>query len=151
MQWQKLLESCVSETKSVRLEKLVHDTENAVYRRFRELSTEPHPSNETQALRKAAEKLAELKIEKLGWCDPAKPSSNSLEVCGCGRQDVPLNLYKVSREGTAERLKNEYSLLPCGFAIGKGRGIPSYGILLCNKCVQRLTVPLAKLLATAGA
>ena len=139
MTWQKLLESCVSETNTERLEKLVFDAEDAIFLQFRKVSTESHLSPASRALRKAADKLADLKIRKLGWRDPA--GFNLFEVCGCGERSVQLNLYKVSFEGAAQRLRHEYSQLPCGFVVGKGAG--SYGILLCAGCVLRLGFPLA--------
>ena len=75
MLWQKLLESCVSETNPAKLERLVFDTEDAIYLRFRELSTESDISEEYLALKQAARKLLVLKIEKLGWPNPAKAGS----------------------------------------------------------------------------
>lgn len=77
MRWQKLLESCVSETNPARLEKLVFDTEDAIYLRLRELSNEPYPSDESLELKQAAQKLLQLKIEKLGWTDPAKAKAHA--------------------------------------------------------------------------
>ena len=77
MPWQKLLESCVSETNPDRLEQLVFDTEDAIYLRFCELSTKPHLSDESRALKLAAQKLLELKTEKLGWPDPKKVGTSA--------------------------------------------------------------------------
>ena len=74
MRWQKLYESCVFETDLEKLDKLVCETEDAIYLRFRELSNEPHIADEVQALRRAAMGLLEIKINKLGWPDPTKPS-----------------------------------------------------------------------------
>ena len=74
MQWQKLYESCVFETDLEKLDKLVCETEDAIYLRSRELSNEPHIADEVQALRRAAMGLLEIKIKKLGWPDPTKPS-----------------------------------------------------------------------------
>jgi hypothetical protein len=42
MQWQKLYESCASETDLGRLDKLVFKLEDAIYLRSRELSNESH-------------------------------------------------------------------------------------------------------------
>jgi hypothetical protein len=72
MQWQKLYESCVFETNLERLDKLVFETEDAIYLRSRELSNESHIADEVQALRRAANGLLDIKIKKLGWPDPAK-------------------------------------------------------------------------------
>jgi hypothetical protein len=74
VQWQQLYESCVSETNLEKLNKLVLETEDAIYLRSRELSNEPHIADEVQALRRAAMGLLEIKIKKLGWPDPTKPS-----------------------------------------------------------------------------
>jgi hypothetical protein len=74
VQWQKLYESCVFETDLERLDKLVFETEDTIYLRFRELSRESHIANGVQALRQAARGLLEIKIKKLGWPDPTKPS-----------------------------------------------------------------------------
>ena len=74
MQWQELYAACVSETDRGRLEKLVFDTEDALFLRFQELVYAPH-SNEVRELKEAAAGLSELKIKKLGWPDPMKVKS----------------------------------------------------------------------------
>ena len=80
MQWQKLYESCVFERNLERLNKLVFETEDAIYLRSRELSNESHIADEVQALRRAANGLLEIKIKKLGWPDPAKVNSSNPET-----------------------------------------------------------------------
>jgi hypothetical protein len=76
--WLDLYKSCVSETNRDKLEKLVYETEDAIFLRSRELSTEtypncpPKPIYEVQALRQAAQKLLQLKTEKLGWPDQTR-------------------------------------------------------------------------------
>ena len=80
MQWQKLYESCASETNLARLDKLVFKAEDAIYLRSRELSNESHIADEVQELRRAANGLLEIKIKKLGWSDPAKVNSSIPET-----------------------------------------------------------------------
>ena len=80
MQWQKLYESCASETNLGSLDKLVFELEDAIYLRSRELSNESHIADEVQALRRAANGLLEIKINKLGWSDPAKVNSSDPET-----------------------------------------------------------------------
>ena len=80
MQWQKLYQSCVFERNLERLNKLVFETEDAIYLRFRELSKESHIADEVQALRRAANGLLEIKIKRLGWPDPAKVNSSKSET-----------------------------------------------------------------------
>jgi hypothetical protein len=75
--WQKLLESCVSETNPDKLEKLVFDAEDAIYLRMRELTAQPYRSDESLALKQAAQQLLQLKIEKMGWRDPAKAKAHA--------------------------------------------------------------------------
>jgi hypothetical protein len=70
--WQKLYKSCVSETNPERLEKLVFETERAIFLRNCELSTESDTSDEVQALEQATKGLMEIKIKKLGWPDPGR-------------------------------------------------------------------------------
>jgi hypothetical protein len=77
VQWQQLYESCVSETNLAKLNKLVFETEDAIYLRSRELSDESHIADEVQALRRATTGLLEIKIKKLGWPDPAKVNAKS--------------------------------------------------------------------------
>jgi len=74
VQWQKLYESCSFETDLERLGKLVNETEDAIYLRFHELSNESHIADEVQALKTGRNGLLEIKIKKLGWPDPTKPS-----------------------------------------------------------------------------
>ena len=71
MPWRKLYESCVSETNPNKLEKLVLKLEEAIVLRYHDLAREPKGSDELQAIRRAAERLIQLKTEKLGWPDPA--------------------------------------------------------------------------------
>ena len=70
MPWQDLYQFCVSEINPAKPEQLVFDTEDAIFLRLRELSTEPHLFEESLTLKQAAQKLLELKIGKLGWADP---------------------------------------------------------------------------------
>lgn len=72
MQWQQLYESCVFERNLERLNKLVFEAEDAIYLRSRELSKEPHIADEVRALSRAAKRLQEIKIRKLGWSDPGR-------------------------------------------------------------------------------
>ena len=72
MQWQKLYAACVSETETDRLEKLVYDTEGAMFLRYQELAYTFPLSNEVQELKQATTGLLEIRIKKLGWPDPFK-------------------------------------------------------------------------------
>jgi len=60
VQWQH--ESCVFERNLEKLNKLVFETEDAIYLRSRELSNESHIADEVRALRRAANGLLEIKI-----------------------------------------------------------------------------------------
>jgi hypothetical protein len=80
VKWQKLYESCVFERNLEKLNKLVFETEDAIYLRSRELSNESHIADEAQALRRAANGLLEIRIKKLGWPDPAKVNSSNPET-----------------------------------------------------------------------
>ena len=77
MPWRKLYESCVSETNPNKLRKLVFELEDAIVLRYHDLGCEPNrlnglkESDELQAIRRAAERLLQLKIDKLGWPNPA--------------------------------------------------------------------------------
>src|ERR1051326_8585317 len=71
VQWEELYAACVFETDIGRLEKLVFDTEDAIFLRFQELACNGL-SNEVQELKRAASGLLEFKIKKLGWPDPMK-------------------------------------------------------------------------------
>ena len=77
MLWLDLYKSCVSETNPDKLEKLVYQTEDAIFLRSQELSTEHYLSQEVRALRVAAQKLLKLKTEKLGWPDPYKVDTSA--------------------------------------------------------------------------
>jgi hypothetical protein len=74
MLWQDLFQSCACETDPDKLEKLVFETEDAIFLRFRDLSSIPE-SDEFQKLKQAAQILLEIKIKKLGWSDPAAVNS----------------------------------------------------------------------------
>jgi hypothetical protein len=76
MQWKELYAACVAETETERLEKLVSETEDAMFLRFQELAYEDR-SNEVLEMKQAASVLLEFKIEKLGWPDPMRVSAPS--------------------------------------------------------------------------
>jgi hypothetical protein len=69
----KLYESDVCESNPQKLERLVVKLEDAIVLRYHDLAGEPDGCDEFQAITRAAERLRQLKIEKLGWQDPAKP------------------------------------------------------------------------------
>lgn len=71
MSWRKLYDSCVCETNPIKLEKLVFELEDAIVLRYHDLAGKPN-LYEFQAITRVAELLRQLKIEKLGWPDPAK-------------------------------------------------------------------------------
>ena len=79
MPWRSLYESCVVETNPVKLQKLVFQLEDAIVLRYHDLAGEPSgshgllESDELQAIRRAAERLLQLKTEKLGWPHRASP------------------------------------------------------------------------------
>jgi len=75
VQWQELYAACVSENDTGRLEKLVSDTEGAIFLRFQELAHD-RLSNEVRELKQAAAGLLEFKIKKLGWPDPKIEAPN---------------------------------------------------------------------------
>jgi hypothetical protein len=76
VQWQELYAVCVSETNPDRLEKLVFDSEDAIFLRFQESAYELGLSHEVRELKQAANALLEFKVEKLGWPDPKIEAPN---------------------------------------------------------------------------
>jgi len=72
---QKLYESGVCESSPDKLEKLVVKLEDAIVLRYHDLASEPNESDEFQAITRAAERLRQLKIKRLGRPDAAKPTS----------------------------------------------------------------------------
>jgi hypothetical protein len=61
-------------------------------------------------------------------------------VRGCGRTNTTLTLYHVAASGNARPVSSGFEHLQCG----KGPStfeIHSYGILLCQECVNRLAFP----------
>jgi hypothetical protein len=71
----KLFESGVCESNPDKLEKLVVKLEDAIVLRYHDLAGEPDGSDEFQAITLAAERLRQLKIQKFGWPNVAKPTS----------------------------------------------------------------------------
>ena len=72
MAWRTLYESCISETDPDRFKKLVFQLEEAIVVRYHDLADEPKALDELQAIKFAAQRLVRLKIEKLGWPEPAR-------------------------------------------------------------------------------
>lgn len=71
--WKMLIERCVSESNPDALARLLYQTEEAMFLRSQELTAEE------EELRQAAQRLLELKTEKLGWPDPLKFITESSE------------------------------------------------------------------------
>jgi hypothetical protein len=67
--WRTLYQSCISETNPDRLQKLVFQLEEAIVLRYHDLADQPNAFDELQAIKRAAQRLLRLKIEKLGWLD----------------------------------------------------------------------------------
>jgi hypothetical protein len=98
--WQKLYESCVSETNPESLEKLVFETERAIFPRNCELSTESNTSDEVQALEQATKGLLEIKIKKLGWPDHRRGERGSFsKLSGVPRNGFAFHCSPRSKRG----------------------------------------------------
>jgi len=80
--WRSLYESSVFETSPVKLQKVVFQLEDAIVLRYHDLagggSHGLMESDELQAIRRAAERLLQLKTEKLGWPHRASPALAAL-------------------------------------------------------------------------
>jgi len=72
--WRTLYESCISETNPEKLKKLVFQLEEAIVLRYHDIANQPNALDELQAIKRAAQQLLRLKIERLGWLDPAYPA-----------------------------------------------------------------------------
>jgi hypothetical protein len=77
MPWRTLYQSCISETNPDRLQKLVFQLEEAIVLRYRHLANQPNAFDELRAIKRAAQRLLQLKIEKLGWLDSSSPEALS--------------------------------------------------------------------------
>lgn len=84
MSWRRLYQSCVLEANPIKLQKLVFQLEDAIVLRYHDLAGEPSGSHglleseELQAIRRAAERLLQLKTEKLGWSHRRSPALAAL-------------------------------------------------------------------------
>ena len=84
MSWRRLYQSCVLEANPIKLQKLVFQLEDAIVLRYHDLAGEPNGSHglleseELQAIRRAAERLLQLKTEKLGWSHGGSPALAAL-------------------------------------------------------------------------
>lgn len=78
MPWKKLYESCVSETNPDKLKKLVFRLEEAIVLRYHDLANEPNALEELQAIKRAAQQVLQLKIERLGWPNPAIAGASAI-------------------------------------------------------------------------
>jgi len=92
--WRTLYESCISETNPDRLKKLVFQLEEAIVLRYHDLANQPNAFEELQAIKRAAQRLLRLKIEKLGWSDAA--SAAALPQPASGPASIPASLHAVS-------------------------------------------------------
>jgi hypothetical protein len=82
--WRRLYQSCVLEANPIKLQKLVFQLEDAIVLRYHDLAGEPNGSHglleseELQAIRRAAERLLQLKTEMLGWPHRRSPALAAL-------------------------------------------------------------------------
>jgi hypothetical protein len=65
--WKELYKACCLETDPTQLERLIHDTEGAIFLRAQDLEKDPNRNIELQEIEHASVGLLGLKIERLGW------------------------------------------------------------------------------------
>jgi hypothetical protein len=65
------------------------------------------------------------------------------ELRGCGKNDGPLTLYRVSNELPPMPLSGGYWHVRCGYR-PTTRNSKHTGILLCDICVTKLGLPVVK-------
>jgi hypothetical protein len=68
--WRELYEATVLEANPTQLEKLIHETEAAVFKRMRELDKSSNGAGERHKISEALAALRALKTEKLEWPEP---------------------------------------------------------------------------------
>lgn len=71
--WHILYEAAVGETNPGVFERLVFETEQAIWRRLRELSKVPDGPLELNEISDAVLNMLRLKTERLGWPNPTSP------------------------------------------------------------------------------
>jgi hypothetical protein len=104
----KLYESCVSETTPNKLENLVFELEDAIVFRYHDLArklngpTRSHNSDELQALRRAADRLLQLKREKLGLPRPATSLAAAMPAEMPASILIPIN--DIRQDSTLPRI-----------------------------------------------
>ena len=98
MPWRTLYESCISETNPEKLKKLVFQLEEAIVLRYHDIANQPNALDELQAIKRAAQQLLRLKIERLGWLDPAYPAGLPKSV------SIPAALRPVSLQTFSSRI-----------------------------------------------
>jgi hypothetical protein len=65
------------------------------------------------------------------------------ELQGCGKDDGPLTLYRVSNELPPTPLSGNYRHVRCGYRPNT-RNPKHTGILLCDICVTKFGLPVLK-------
>jgi hypothetical protein len=92
--WRRLYESCISETNPDKLKKLVFQLEEAIVLRYHDLANEPKAFEELQAIKRAAQRVLRLKIEKLGSPDTA--SAVAMPQTASGPASIPASFQAIS-------------------------------------------------------
>jgi hypothetical protein len=72
--WRELYKATVLETNPTQLERLITETEDATFRRRRELAWSSGSKKERRKIAEASAALLTLKTERLGWPDTRKPN-----------------------------------------------------------------------------
>lgn len=65
--WREPFEQALKETDQKKLGELVVRAEAAIYERFEKLQNSPGCDDEMRAIKMAADRLLELKVNRLGW------------------------------------------------------------------------------------
>jgi hypothetical protein len=75
--WRALHAAILTETDAANLQRLVYETETAIFLRLQELGRQPGNEDELRNLKTAAADLLAIKTQKLGWPDPLIDGASS--------------------------------------------------------------------------
>ena len=120
--WHILYEAVVGETNPSVFERLVFETEDAIWRRLRELSKNPDGPLELSAISDAVEVILRLKVERLGWPNPTGsarsfPSARYAHtfLFMCPDCNMPIAISRIRPERNLETIESRKFDLKCAY------------------------------------
>ena len=118
--WHLLYEAVVDERNPRVFERLVFETEDAIWHCLRELSKNPDGPLELNEISDAVENMLRLKTARLGWPNPMAASLHTTRYAHtvlfvCPKCNLPISIYRIRSERNLETIESQSFEFKCGY------------------------------------